>query len=313
MAELPTRRHLYLFGVAVLVEAANRIGSPRVVDRMARALGALAHRWSRDKRTRTERAITHVFGPLSDAERTRIVRGTFHTFWDDTLSFVPWRAAAPPAPEIVGAEHLQTALAAGRGVILWESGFFGRRNIAKQALWRQGFALHQVHAETHRAGFVGDSRASWLRDRVVLPYFTAREREFTADVVLLAPGRSLATVRTLQALLRRNQIVCITADVAIGERLVTLPILGQPKRFATGMVSLARASGAVLLPLFCVAASDGRIRVVVEPPIAVPAGGERDAATEAPLRDYAALLGTYIRRYPEQYRSWHFPWWEAAA
>jgi lauroyl/myristoyl acyltransferase len=309
---LPTRHHLYLLSVVGLVEAARRLGSPWLVERLAHGLAGLAQRLSGTKRRRMERSLTHLFGPLDEHERARIVHGGFFTFWDDTLALVPWRAAAGPEPTVEGLPHLHAALAAGKGAVLWESGFFGRRNIAKQALRRHGVGIRQVHDETHRGGFAGDPHAGWLRDRVVLPYFTAREREFTDDVILLARSRSLAFIRTLQTALQRNQVVCITADVALGERVLTLPLLGEPKRFATGMVNLARQSGAALLPLFCVRERDGRIRVIVEPAIPVPSTGGRDARIEAPLRHYAALLESYLRRYPDQYKSWHFPWWGTA-
>jgi lauroyl/myristoyl acyltransferase len=143
----------------------------------------------------------------------------------------------------------------------------------------------------------------------VLPYFEARERAFVADVVTLSAATTIAALRRLLGLLGGNAFVCITADVALGERLVTVPLLGTPKRFATGMVTLARTSGAALLPLFCVRADDGRIRVIVEPPVPTPAHGNRDAVLDGAIRGYAALLESHLRRHPEQYRSWHFPWW----
>ena len=305
-----TRNHLYLFACALGVEALHRARSPRLVNWSARALGGLAYRVSLRKRWRTEWSLTRLFGPLDRAERGRMVRGTFDTFWDETLGFVPWRAAKDPAMVLVGAEHLRAAQAAGRGAVLWESGYFGRRNLAKQVLHREGFAVHQVHDWSHRAGFAGDRDRSWLRDGIVLPYFTAQELRFTAEVLELPGTSSLAFTRTLNDVLRRNAILCIAADVPHGRRLVTVPLCGEPKRFATGMVSLARAGGAPLLPLFCVREPDGRLRVVVEPPLAVDDGGDREAAVEATVRGYAAVLETYIRRYPDQYRSWHFPWWD---
>lgn len=310
-AGLPTRNHLYMLSVMILIEAANRLGSPRFVDRLALGLSHLAYRFSRKKRRRMERNVTRVFGPLGDTERARIVRGAFYTFWDETMSFIPWRAAAGPEIEVSGLPHLEAALAAENGVVLWESGYFGRRNLAKQALHRHGFRIQQVHDVAHRAGFAGDLHSGWVRDAIVLAYFDAREREFTDDVILLPRPEPLATIRKLIAALRRNQILCITADVAQGHRLLTIPLLGEPKSFATGMVSVVRTCGAALLPLFCIRERDGRIRVIVEPAISVPSAGARETF-EQPLRSYAALLETYIRRYPEQYRSWHFPWWEPA-
>ncbi|MFI5312525.1 MAG: lysophospholipid acyltransferase family protein [Gemmatimonadales bacterium] len=308
---LPTRNHLYLFCVVILVEGLARLGSPRLIDRVARTLASLAYRVSRTKRARTEQNVTRVFGPsLAPAERARIVRGAFHTFWDETMSFVPWRAAHEPRPEVSGLEHLEAALAAGTGAILWESGFFGRRHIAKQALREHGFRIHQVHDERHRGGFERDDDESWLRDRVVFPYFARREREFTEEIITLPVSEpSLAFTRRFLAILQRNGILCITADVPQGRRLVSLHVLGEPNRFATGMVTLSKSCGAPLLPLFCVQDHDGRIQVIIEPPIPIPNEGGRDAILERPLRQYALRLESYIRRYPEQYRSWHYPWW----
>jgi KDO2-lipid IV(A) lauroyltransferase len=151
---------------------------------------------------------------------------------------------------------------------------------------------------------------SWLRERVVVPWLEKRERAFSADLILIARETSLASARMLATALRRNRLVVITADVAMGDRLIALPVLGETKRFATGMVNLARQCGAPLLPLFCVREADGRVRVVIEPPIPVPETGDRDTRVTAPLRAYAARLEHWLARHPEQYRSWHYPWWQ---
>ncbi len=180
-------------------------------------------------------------------------------------------------------------------------------------LHRHGFPITQVHDASHRAGFAGDPDASWVRDALVLAWFAAREREFTAGVIELPRPEPLAAIRGILTTLRANGIVCITADVAHGHRLLTLPLLGAPATFATGMVSVARTTGAALLPLFCVREPDGRTRVIVEAPIPVagarPDDGDDDAAAPS-LRAYAELLARYVWRYPEQYRNWHYPWWQ---
>ncbi len=303
-----TRESLYLLTVASIIEAARRSGSPRVVDACAHGLARLAYRVSRRKRRHMERNLMHVFHALSTAERDRIVRGAFYTFWDETLSFVPWRAAAAPDLEVVGLDHLEAALAAGHGAVLWESGFFGRRNLAKQALARRGFLVHQVHDVRHRGGFAATDPTAVPVPSRARAYFDAREREFTAAVIQLHRPEPLAAVREIVAVLARNAIVAITADVAQGHRLLRFPLLGVPKAFPTGMVNVARSGGAALLPLFCVRERDGRVRVIVEPALPAPARDDRDGVG-ATLGRYAALLDAYLRRYPDQYRSWHFPWW----
>lgn len=305
----PTPEQLYLLSVAAVVETSNRLGSPRLVNALARGLGELAYRVSGAKRRAMERNLTRVFGALAPSERDRIVRGAFYTFWDETMTFVPWRANATRV-ETVGLEHLETALAAGKGAVLWESALFGRRNLPKQVLRRHGFRVHQVHDRMHRAGFAADPSAPRDARAHALAYFEAREREFTAAIIQMAHPETLAATRKILATLGRNGIVCITADVAYGHRLLRFPLLGEPKAFPTGMVSVARTAGAALLPLFCVRERDDRYRVVIEPALPAPDATDREGDT---LRRYAAILDDYMRRYPDQYRSWHFPWWNAAA
>lgn len=310
---LPTRNHLYLLSVVLLLEVVNRLAPRQSIDAIARALGGLAYRLSRGKRARMERHVSQVFGAsLGPVERARIVRGAFQTFWDDVFSLVPWRAGRASIPDVSGLEHVRAALDAGKGAVLWESGYFGQRNIAKQVLQQHGFHIHQVHDESHFAGFARDDDPGWVRDQIVVRYFARCERAFTASIIALPRSGSLASTRELLAKVRRNEILCITADEPNGHRLVSLRILGATKRFATGMVTLSRASGAPLLPLFCIRDGDGRIRVIVEPPVPIPSAGGRDAVVETPLRHYATLLESYIQRYPEQYRSWHYPWWMPA-
>jgi KDO2-lipid IV(A) lauroyltransferase len=306
----PTPEHLYLASVAAVIEAANRLGSPRLVDALARGLGGLAYRVSGAKRRAMERNLTRAFGALAPSERDRIVRGAFHTFWDETMAFVPWRADATPV-ETIGLEHLEAALAAGKGAVLWESALFGRRNLPKQVLRRHGFRIHQVHDRLHRAGFAADPNAPRDARAPAFAYFEAREREFTAGIIEMAHPETLAATRKILATLARNGIVCITADVAYGHRLLRFPLLGEPKAFPTGMVTVARTAGAALLPLFCVRERDGGYRVVIEPALPPPDPSDREGGDT--LRRYAAILDGYLRRHPDQYRSWHFPWWNAAA
>ena len=63
---------------------------------------------------------------------------------------------------------------------------------------------------------------------------------------------------------------------------------------------------APLLPLFCFEDPPGQPRLVVEAPVVIESGPARDRAIEAALRHYTSLLEGYVRRYPAQYRNWHF-------
>jgi lauroyl/myristoyl acyltransferase len=117
--------------------------------------------------------------------------------------------------------------------------------------------------------------------------------------------RSLAFTRHLSRLLIANGIVCVAGDATLGRRHVPLTFLGAPDRFPTGVVTLAKTTGAAVLPAFCLRAPHGRSRVVIEPPLAVPPDLDRDRGVEEVLRRFVTRLERYARRHPSSYLNWH--------
>jgi hypothetical protein len=59
---------------------------------------------------------------------------------------MPYRGGSEAAVRpvcVYGLEHLQDSLKRGSGAILWESGYFGRSNLAKHILYQKGFSIDQ--------------------------------------------------------------------------------------------------------------------------------------------------------------------------
>ena len=75
--------------------------------------------------------------------------------------------------------------------------------------------------------------------------------------------------------------------------------------FPTGLVSLAKLSGAAMLPLFCIHETHDRTSIFIESPIAIDRDGDRERCLEKAVTQYVRLLESYIKKYPEQYRNWH--------
>jgi lauroyl/myristoyl acyltransferase len=296
---LAEAKDLYHLSVVAVAALGGRL-PPRGRDRLSRALGRLAHRLSRSKRGLVERNVANAFGP---AARADVVRATFSDFWRELSS------RSEPLPRegvpIVGLEHVSGALDAGRGAILWESAGFGRRFLSKRALHAAGIAVHQIHGPNNLGGLLVDRRFESRIGACIGRFFDRQERRFVADIVYLPADDSLAFTRDLRERLARNAVLCCTGDGRVGQRLVPLRFLGRTTLFAPGMVSLAKLAGAPLLPLFCVSESDGRHRVVIEPPIRIERRADREEELRGALGHYAALLESYIRRWPELYRSWH--------
>lgn len=295
---LASAKDLYHLSVVVVLVIAGWLPSAGARERVARGIGRAAYLLSRRKRRRVEESVERVLGDAPD--RRRVVQASFEDFWREMLA---WTAPAScDGASIDGRAHLEGALADGRGAILWESSGFGRRLRAKQILHGAGFAVHQIHGGNHVGGFFSEGPPTRVRGALER-FFDHLERRFVADVIVLPrpDAESLAFTRALHQRLIRNQILCVTGDGRTGQRLVPLRFLGRTRRFSSGMVSLARLSGAPLLPIFCTQPD----RLVIEAPIAIDPDAERDRALQLVLEGYAALLETYIRRRPELYRGWH--------
>ncbi len=300
---------LHVLAVMTVAWAVGLTGSSRVRHATAAGLGALAYRLSRTKRAAMERALATAFGGALSAGAARtVVRGALRETWLEVLGCYPTRAdrAAVQDAEVRGLERLDAALGAGRGAILWESEGLGRRFLAKQILHARGYAVVQTHGPEHIGGLLARGPRTRVREAVIQPFFDRRERPYLAGILHFpASGTDLSFARTLLDRLRQNGIVCVAGDGRWARKLARIDFLGHSVPFAPGSVSLARLAGAPLLPAFCSTGPGGRLRLSLEEPVPVDAGGDREADARGALRRFAALLEARIRAGPGAYRNWH--------
>ena len=293
---------LYLFCVMGFIDVAGRCVWLKLNWLFACIVGFVAFHISSERRRQRECNLSRTLR-LSEAETQRVVRGSFFDFWYDTFSLSPRiTRAMSKEGDITGLENLKQALQKGKGVILWESVFFGRRVLAKAILKENGFSLSQVHAEYHIGGL--EHSKSRLGTRLIQPFFEKCERPFVEEIIYLH-SNSLASTRVLLERLKQNAIVSITADGKRGERFIAVEFLGAEDLFSTGMISLARLAGATILPVFCIQTARQRTNLIIEPPIRIDVSGDREHDLKSAFIQYVKLLESYLERYPEQYRNWH--------
>ena len=304
-----TLKDFYLLAVVALIKT-NWLFSLKVKTILVNSLAFIAYRLSKIKRRQCEENLALAFGgDLAEARIQTIVKSCFRQIWQETFSIPSprFRAVLPEKLDIHGLEHLRAAMNKGNGAILWESSYFGRRLMAKQILHQQGVDVYQVHDENHLGGF-GHSRVptSWIQEHLIRPFFENCELPFVADILYLSDRSSPAFTKKLAERLRQNEIICISADVRRGHKFISVPFLGHVEHFPTGMVSLAKLSGAALLPLFCVQECENTVRLIVGSPIAIDVNGDREHSLEKTILIFTRLLESYIKEYPEQYRNWNF-------
>lgn len=296
------RYDLYLLGVLGLIQGARWFSFSSPDKWLTRILAELAFRFSTLKRHQIERNLKIGLSAYAGKPAPRqLILEIFRAFWIEMFEWARDDSFFAPRATVHGAEHLQTALARGKGAILWESSGFGGRIATQGILTGQGYALTPIHAFRHFGGIgAGDDRNSWVLGHIIHAYFDRRERKRVREIIYLHGDTSLAFTRTLLERLSQNQILSVAFEGPFGQKGIVLEFLGQPRRFATGTVNLAKLSGAALLPVFCTPTPTGGYALEILPPLDV-----QSKSTDTVLRKNLHNLESRIRAHPEWYRQWN--------
>jgi lauroyl/myristoyl acyltransferase len=209
------------------------------------------------------------------------------------------RAGWNPPLQLEGRHHLDTALAAGTGAVLWVAHFCFHALATKKALGDAGYRVWHLSRPEH--GFSSSTVGIALFNRIR----TAAEGEQLAGRIVFDRGMPGAAAVAAHRVLARNGILSITAGDWEGQRIAVIDVCGGKLRLAVGAPRLARLNRAALLPVFTVRGTEQQtIRVVIEPALEMPMTGAADAALQGAAQAFGRVLEGYIRRYPAQWRDW---------
>jgi lauroyl/myristoyl acyltransferase len=196
--------------------------------------------------------------------------------------------------DIQGREHVDAALARGRGAIVMAHHFGMFRMIMP--------ALQQAGYQTHTLVLRGADYAGKVHDRVAQAVLRRKvDVETSGDLGVIFHRRGSAFGQ-MAAILQQNCVLGIAADGMAGSHFVDVPYLGGRTALPTGPAWLCLRSGAPMLPAFSVPEGLARHRVTIHPPLSCE--GRSRAAVENLVRAYAELLDAYTRRYPWAWWSW---------
>lgn len=283
----------------LLIGAVATLPIPRRADRwVVERLSGLVLRW---KRRNLPTVAARLAGALSIDEAAalehaeRSYRQRVEGWWGRIRGVQ--RGGWRPDVSLEGEEYLRAALDAGRGAIVWRMGFH-TSSIAKWALFDAGYPLTHLSMRTHGAGTDG-----WLANRILRPLVRRTENWFLHERVVFADRRAVGYMKRLVAALRANHVVLVFGDLW-GLNGVPVSVLGRPATFATGAPRLALKTGATLLTAYVERVDTLRYRLVIEPPVATPRDGPRDAFVRSTVEEFARRLDTAVRLHPEGWTSW---------
>lgn len=257
--------------------------------RLAAEVGARLRRFFPREWAVVEDNAARIRPGAGSAEHRALARAVFRhfamCFTDRLVANRRAREAERMVAGVEGGEHLEAALAPERGVVLltahlgnWE--LAGR--VGAAATRRR---LHVVMEPEH------DARVEALLGGADGAVSVVRRRRPTDALPLVAA-------------LRRHELVAMQGDRALGTPAdARADFFGAPAAFPLGPFVLARATGAPVLPVFCVLERDRRYRLVLGAPVTVGQGGEREG-----LLGWVVALERMVRAHPEQWFNFFDCW-----
>jgi lauroyl/myristoyl acyltransferase len=200
--------------------------------------------------------------------------------------------------EIRGREHLDAALAAGKGAILC-SAHYGSYNSAFSLIHASGFPL----TSTGRSFSAQMPTMSSAERRLLeFAYIRRLQRHRQRPGIEFQPGRVQVAAQIAVAL-RANEVVTFSSDAPPLEadlaRAVDVTFLGRQARLLPGVVTLAQLTGAPILMVFMHRQADYRHQVLdISPPVSVQGG------TAAAFGRCVAAMDTAVRTSPAHWVYW---------
>ena len=284
-----------------------------VLARMPAVIGYRVACWRGDwlyrshtaKRTNLERHLRQFLG--SELNRTaarQAARDWFRFASCEAVDVMRLRHRAKPLRRLVkieGREHLEAALAGGKGAILC-CAHFGSCNSGLSVLHTSGFPVTTIGRWQYKytAGMSSAERRFWDR---VLGRRVRRHRQ--RPMIEPWPGRVEVAAQAASAL-RANEVVTISIDAppldSDKARAVGVPFLGSQARLVPGIVTLARLTGAPVLMCSVYRSADYRHQVL-EISTPVPMAGD----TATAFGRCAAGVSAAIRRSPASWVYWPSP------
>lgn len=188
--------------------------------------------------------------------------------------------------EVTGREHLEQAVARGRGVVITCT-HVGNWELAAVVLAQWGYALHAV---------AGVQLARWLTPAV-------RETKSELAIQTVAPEDGF---RKLLRALEHNDLVALMVDGDIFSHGVRVDLFGREVSFPSGPGVLAQRTGALIICGYCERLRPGRFRIVMEPPLDPAAFPDTASLIDAVAR----TSERHIREHLDQWCIFR-PLWEA--
>ncbi len=290
-------------GVYIMVGLMTLLGHDRT-RALGRAAGDVLYFLNRHLRSKIKHNLGLAYADrLTDSEKNAIARTVLQNFgqnWAELFFCAgPKRNDALDAIRIEGRQHLDGALARGRGVI-GVSAHMGNYPLVGTGLSKLGYTFVMAVRDLGTAGTSAVYAKS--RELIRLPSLaTTPEREFYK--------KALKT-------LKQNGILCLISDENRRRGGVFVDFFGRPAATATGPATLALRTGAALVPMVIVRGEGNSQTIRIGPPIDYTPTGDNARDIHEMTARFTRVIEEHVRRDPAQWgwTNWRWrtqPWGKA--
>jgi lauroyl/myristoyl acyltransferase len=269
--------------------------------RLACWRGDLLCRQQAAKRADVAGNLRRVLGELSPAVTQQLTRDWFRLASCEALDVMRLRRNARALRRLVeirGQEHLEAALAGGKGAIVC-SGHFGSYDSAFSMLGACGFPVTTIGRWQYNYTVAMSARERRFWDLV---YGRPLRRHRHRPNIEPWPGR-LGVAAQAAAVLNAGEVITIAIDAppldSDRARTVEVPFAGRRARLLPGVATLAQLTGAPVLMAFLYRSADYRHQV-----LEISAPVRMDGEPAKAFERCAAEVSAAIRREPAHWAYW---------
>ena len=287
-------RHRVEVAALALVRAAALAVPHRLRHRIGEGIGTLC--WfvmRRRRRIALENLESALGAERTPGELREIARGAFRHFGRLLVEGLTLDRFPPPDAggriRYEGLEHIRSAYASGRGVILF-SAHFGNWELAALLQGWMGLPLTMVTRPL---------------DNPLLESRLAAMRALSGNEIVHKHNALRPMLGALNA--ARGVAIVIDQNVRDGSALF-VDFFGRPAATTPGLALLALRTGAKVVPVFAVPAADGGYDVTYLPEVVPNRTADRERDVLDLTQRCTSLIESWIRRHPAAWLWMHERW-----
>ena len=241
---------------------------------------------SRRDKEAVKNNIRVILGNSCDeAELNKMARDVFRNFAKYLVDFFSFskvdHAYIKKFVKLEGAEHIETGLAKGKGIIML-SAHIGNWELGGSVLSMAGYPLSAV-VLTHQNKMIND-------------FF--KKQRLLGKMRPIEIGISLKSCYTT---LRSNGLLALLGDRDFSKNGIYIEFFGKKTLMPRGPAALSCKLGSVIVPCFMLREPDDTLKLVCEPPIYPDCYDRKEDDVEQLAKKYLVVIESYIKKYPTQW------------